>query len=284
LFALAIATVTSQNSSLTYNYYYTVVYSYISLDEAKKQVFYELKYPSFIKRKRLGESKRSILARRSRVVAKEMKQQGDKKNLPLRAKVTVSTPPNTSSYIGRFLLGNGPKYMPVRHEFGSQLRLKSKEPLHSTPRSHNYRRKALITVSNKKNCAKNKSSSLQPFKSNIYNFSILFSNSPVSFGMSIHALAAPSKIFASHKKRKKKKKSTTQADIARMAKRRVLIERVLIKTLYKKEECTYASNLFLLSLLIICEYVISQTLFNSTRPLCLSSRFYLSMQSDAWRR
>jgi hypothetical protein len=84
--------------------------------------------------------------------------------------------------------------------------------------------------------------------------------------MSIHALAAPSKIFASHKKKKKKKKSTTQADIARMAKRRVLIERVLIKTLYKKEECTYASNLFLLSLLI-CEYVISQTLFNSTRPL-----------------
>jgi len=195
-----------------------------------------------------------------------MKQQGDEKNLKLRAKVTVSTPPNTSSYIGRFLLGSGPKYMPVGHEFGSQLHLKLKEPLHSTPRSHNYRRKALITVSNKKNCAKNKSSSLQPFKSNIYNFSILFSNSPVSFGMSIHALAAPSKIFASHKKKKKKKKSTTQADIARMAKRRVLIERVLIKTLYKKEECTYASNLFLLSLLI-CEYVISQTLFNSTRPL-----------------
>ena len=215
-------------------------YSYTSLDNDKKskRVLYELKNPTIIKRKRPGESKQSRLARNIRI-AKEMKQR--------ESRVTASKPPNHLSikskseevppYVGRYLLGSGPKYIPIRGSCGSKLR----EPL-PTPRSHNYRRKALITTTNIKNCNKNKSSSSgSNFNSDIYNFSILFSNNPVSFGMSIHALAAPTKTFNS--KSKKKKMSHLRGgwcDIARMAKRRDLIESVLIKTLYREEGmCMY---------------------------------------------
>ena len=211
-------------------------YSYTSLDNDKKskRVLYELKNPTIIKRKRPGESRRSRLARNIRI-AKEMKQR--------ESRVTASKPPNhlsiksksdeVPSYVGRYLLGSGPKYIPIRGSSGSKLR----EPL-PTPRSHNYRRKALITTTNIMNCNKNKSSSSgSNFNSNIYNFSILFSNTPVSFGMSIHALAAPTKTKTFNSKNKKKKMSHLRSwcDIARMAKRRDLIESILIKTLYQEE-------------------------------------------------
>jgi hypothetical protein len=201
-----------------------------------------LKNPTIIKRKRPGESKQSRLARNIRI-AKEMKQQ--------ESRVTASKPPNNlsnlkpksevvPSYVGRYLLGSGPKYIPIRGSSDSKL----KEPLHTptpTPRSHNYRRKALITTINIKNCNKNKSSSSgSNFNSDIYNFSILFSNNPVSFGMSIHALAAPTKTFNSKSKKKKMSHLRGWCDIARMAKRRDLIESVLIKTLYREEGmCMY---------------------------------------------
>jgi len=199
-----------------------------------------LKYPTFIKRKRPGESRRSKLIRRTRVT-KEVKRQEEK--LRLRStRVTALNSPNdlsnikqkseeVPSYVGRYLLGSGPKYIPIRGSCGSKL----KEAL-PTPRSHNYRRKALITVTNIKNCNKNKSSSSgSNFNSDIYNFSILFSNNPVSFGMSIHALAAPTKRFSGKSKKKKKSHLLGWCDIARMAKRQDLIERVLIKTLYQEE-------------------------------------------------
>ena len=94
----------------------------------------------------------------------------------------------------------------------------------------------MITATNIKNCNKNKSSSSgSNFNSDIYNFSILFSNNPVSFGMSVHALAAPPKTFSGKSKKKKKSHLLGWCDIARMAKRQDLIERVLIKTLYQEE-------------------------------------------------
>ena len=197
-----------------------------------------MKNPTIIKRKRPGESKQSRLARNIRI-AKEMKQR--------ESRVTASKPPNHLSikskseevppYVGRYLLGSGPKYIPIRGRGSSGSDSKLKEPL-PTPRSHNYRRKALITTTNIKNCNKNKSSSSgSNFNSDIYNFSILFSNNPVSFGMSIHALAAPTKTKTFNSKNKKKKMSHLRSwcDIARMAKRRDLIESILIKTLYQEE-------------------------------------------------
>ena len=139
-------------------------------------------------------------------------------------------------------MGSGPKYIPIRGSSDSNnTKSKLKEPL-PTPRSHNYRRKALITTSNIKNCNKNKSSSSgSNFNSDIYNFSILFSNNPVSFGLSILALAAPTKTF--NGKSKNKKMSHLRGgwcDIARKAKRQDLIESVLIKTLNREEGmCMY---------------------------------------------
>ena len=168
----------------------------------------------------------------------------------LRSRVTASNPSNNlsdikpkseevPSYVGRYLLGGGPKYIPIRGSSGSDSKLK--EPL-PTPRSHNYRRKALITATNIKNCNKNKSSSSgSNFNSDIYNFSILFSDNPVSFGLSILALAAPTKTF--NGKSKNKKMSHLRGgwcDIARKAKRQDLIESVLIKTLNREEGmCMY---------------------------------------------
>ena len=205
-----------------------------------------MKYPTFIKRKRPGESRRSKLIRRTRVT-KEVKRQEEKLRLRSTRVTALNSPNDLSkikpkskdelSYVGSYLLGSGPKYVPIHGSCGSKL----KEAL-PTPRSHNYRRKALITTINIKNCNKNKSSSSgSNFNSDIYNFSILFSNNPVSFGMSIHALAAPTKTFNS--KSKKKNMSHLRGgwcDIARMAKRRDLIESVLIKTLYREEGmCMY---------------------------------------------
>ena len=210
-------------------------YSYTSLDnykEKSKRVLYELKNPTIIKRKRPGESKQSRLARNIRI-AKEMKQR--------ESRVTASKPPNhlsikskseeVPSYVGRYLLGSGPKYRPIRGSCGSKL----KEPLPlPTPRSHNYRRKALITTSNIKNCNKNKSSSSgSNFKSDIYHFSILFSNNPVSLGMSIHALSSPS---SKRTKVKIKKTLLCVSNIARLSYRRSIIEHELCKMLYQHQQ------------------------------------------------
>ena len=211
-------------------------FSYTSLDkEEKKQVFYELKYPTFIKRKRPGESKQSRLARRAVQRAKEMKQREEEEHKrselkqPKQIMAIQSNPKEVTSYVGRYLLGSGPKYIPIR---GSDRKLK--KPLSTTPRSrsHNYRMKALIATNKQKNYYNNKSAS---YKSQIYNFSVLFSNNPVSFGMSIHALAAPTKRFSGKSKKKKKSHLLGWCGIARMAKRQDLIERVLIKTLYQEE-------------------------------------------------
>ena len=204
-------------------------FSYTSLDkEEKKQVFYELKYPTFIKRKRPGESKQSRLARRAVQRAEEEHKRSELKQ-PKQIMAIQSNPKEVTSYVGRYLLGSGPKYIPIR---GSDRKLK--KPLSTTPRSrsHNYRRKALIATNKQKNYYNNKSAS---YKSQIYNFSVLFSNNPVSFGMSIHALAAPTKRFSGKSKKKKKSHLLGWCDIARMAKRQDLIERVLIKTLYQEE-------------------------------------------------
>jgi len=155
------------------------------------------------------------------------------------SRVTASKPPNhlsikskseeVPSYVGRYLLGSGPKYIPIRGSSGSKLR----EPL-PTPRSHNYRRKALITTTNIMNCNKNKSSSSgSNFNSNIYNFSILFSNTPVSFGMSIHALSSPS---SKRTKVKIKKTLLCVSNIARLSYRRSIIEHELCKMLYQHQQ------------------------------------------------
>jgi len=232
----------SYHSLLTYDCCTLSLFLYTSIDndkEKSKRVLYELKNPTIIKRKRPGESKQSRLARNIRI-AKEMKQR--------ESRVTASKPPNhlsikskseeVPSYVGRYLLGSGPKYIPIRGSSGSDSKLK--EPL-PTPRSHNYRRKALITTTNIKNCNKNKSSSSgSNFNSDIYNFSILFSNNPVSFGMSVHALAAPPKTFNGKSKKKKMSHLRCWCDIARKAKRQDLIESVLIKTLNREEGmCMY---------------------------------------------
>jgi hypothetical protein len=217
-----------------------VIHSYIRFDKDRSnQVFYELKYPTVIKRKRPGESRRSKLVRRSRVTKEVKKQEGEGR---LCSRVTASKPPDdlsmkstaeeVPSYVGRYLLGRGPKYIPIRDSSDRKL----KKPLSTAPRSrsHNYRRKALITSTNIKNCNKNKSSSSgSNFKSDIYHFSILFSNNPVSLGMSIHALSSPS---SKRTKVKIKKTLLCVSNIARLSYRRSIIEHELCKILYQHQQ------------------------------------------------
>ena len=227
-----------------------------------------MKNPTVIKRKRPGESRRSKLVRRTRVTKEVKRQEGEGR---LRSRVTSLNAPNDlsnikpkskdePSYVGRYLLGSGPKYIPIHGSCGSKL----KEAL-PTPRSHNYRRKALITTINIKNCNKNKSSSSgSNFNSDIYNFSILFSNNPVSFGMSIHALAAPTKTFNGKSKKKKMSHLRCWRDIARKAKRQDLIERVLIKTLYQEE----GMSIFAFS--SVCECIDMNLQSHLTHPSSIS--------------
>jgi len=237
-----------------------------------------LKNPTVIKRKRPGESRRSKLVRRTRVTKEVKRQEGEGR---LRSRVTSLNAPNDlsnikpkskdePSYVGRYLLGSGPKYIPIRGSCCSKSKLK--EPL-PTPRSHNYRRKALITTTNIKNCNKNKSSSSgSNFNSEIYNFSILFSTNPVSFGMSIHALAAHTKTF--NGKSKKKKMSHLRGgwcDTARRAKHQDLIESVLIKALYQEE----GMSIFAFS--SVCECIDMNLQSHLTHPSSMSHLSFIQI-------
>jgi len=213
---------------------------YASFDkEKKKQVFYELKYPTFIKRKRPGESRRSKLARRATQRAKKVKQREEdeyrcsilKKSKQIMSIQSKSKSKEVPSYVGRYLLGSGPKYVPIVSG-SSDRKLMAPMPWR---RNHNYRRKALIATNNQKNYnnKKNKSSlSGCNFKSDIYNFSLLFSDKPVNFGMSIHALTTPTRRFNS---KSKKKSFLRRGDVARMAKRQDLFERILTRILSQQE-------------------------------------------------
>jgi len=228
----------------------TLLCSYTSLDidkEKSKRVLYELKNPTIIKRKRPGESRRSRLARGKVRVAKEMKQQKEQALRCFRTKQqrrTVPKPKEAPLFIGRYLLGKGPKYVPVRGISGSNY---SKVP-RATPRSHNHRRKAFIANEKQRRYYKNKSSSsCCNYRSEIYNFAILFSSSPVKFGVSLCALTAPS-LGLERTDHKINKKPLSGSDIARLAYRRSLIEHRLCKILYRHpREGTIGTACFFIS-------------------------------------
>ena len=194
-----------------------------------------MKNPTIIKRKRPGESQQSRLARGNVQVAKEMKKQ-KQKELALRCfranqqRSTVPKSKGAPSFIGRYLLGKGPKYVPICGSSGSNyLKVPS-----ATLRSHNYRRKAFIANEKQRKYYKNKSSSsCCNYRSEIYNFAILFSSNPVKFGLSLCALAAPR---LERTDGKINKKPLSGSDVARLSYRRSLIEHKLCKVLYQHQQ------------------------------------------------
>ena len=104
--------------------------------ESKRQVRYELMNPTSIRRKRPGESKQSKRARaraKQARIRKEVEEERCKERERLSRIINAARLP----YIK-----------------------KSEEKKPSMPRSHNYRRKVLITKNNQRNYYKNKSSLL----------------------------------------------------------------------------------------------------------------------------
>ena len=120
-------------------------------DEVKAKVWYELNNPTFIKRNRPGESKRSKRVRAERKTREEVKQREEESRLARLATAATmkkSSPLSSSPPIRSYLLGKRNKKYVVIHN-----------PVKSTPRTHNYRRKAKVAKQKLSNYYKNKASS-----------------------------------------------------------------------------------------------------------------------------
>ena len=104
--------------------------------ESKRQVRYELMNPTSIRRKRPGESKQS---KRARARAKQARMRKEAEEEQCKERVRLSR------------IINAARLPYIK---------KSEKKKPSMPRSHNYRRKVLITKNNQRNYYKNKSSLL----------------------------------------------------------------------------------------------------------------------------
>ena len=120
-------------------------------DEVKAKVWYELNNPTFIRQYRPGESKRSRRARAERKEREEIRRH--REEVREQARLAAASKKNSSSFSSSppsrsYRLGkHNKKYVVIRN------------PAKSTPRTHNHRRKVLISKHNLSNYNKNKAPS-----------------------------------------------------------------------------------------------------------------------------
>ena len=119
-------------------------------DEAKAKVWYDLKHPTPIRRNRPGESKRSRRARAEKKKAREetIQREEERREQARLATTGMQSLPSSSSPSNCYRLGKRNKKYVVIHN-----------PVKSTPRTHNYRRKAKVAKQKLSNYYKNKASS-----------------------------------------------------------------------------------------------------------------------------
>jgi len=119
-------------------------------DEAKAKVWYELNNPTFIKQNRPGESKRSRRARAEKKKAREetIQREEERREQARLATTGMQSLPVSSPPIRSYRLGKRNQKYVVIHN-----------PVKSTPRTHNYRRKVQVTKQKVINHYKNKASS-----------------------------------------------------------------------------------------------------------------------------
>ena len=117
-------------------------------DEAKAKVWYDLKHPTLIRRYRPGESKRSKRVRAERKAREEVKQREEERREQARlAAIGMKSSPVSSPPIRSYRLGKRNQKYVVIHN-----------PVKSTPRTHNYRRKVKVAKQKVINHYKNKAS------------------------------------------------------------------------------------------------------------------------------
>ena len=118
-------------------------------DEAKAKVWYDLKHPTPIRRNRPGESKRSRRARAEKKKAREetIQREEERREQARLATTGMQSLPSSSSPSNCYRLGKRNKKYVVIHN-----------PVKSTPRTHNYRRKAKVAKQKVINHYKNKAS------------------------------------------------------------------------------------------------------------------------------
>ena len=119
-------------------------------DEVKAKVWYDLKHPTPIRRNRPGESKRSRRARAEKKKAREetIQREEERREQARLATTGMQSLPSSSSPSNCYRLGKRNKKYVVIHN-----------PVKSTPRTHNYRRKVQVTKQKVINHYKNKASS-----------------------------------------------------------------------------------------------------------------------------
>jgi len=119
-------------------------------DESKAKVWYELNNPTFIKQNRPGESKRSRRARAEKKKAREetIQREEERREQARLATTGMQSLPVSSPPIRSYRLGKRNQKYVVIHN-----------PVKSTPRTHNYRRKVQVTKQKVINHYKNKASS-----------------------------------------------------------------------------------------------------------------------------
>ena len=118
-------------------------------DETKAKVWYDLKHPTPIRRNRPGESKRSRRARAEKKKAREetIQREEERREQARLATTGMQSLPSSSSPSNCYRLGKRNKKYVVIHN-----------PVKSTPRTHNYRRKAKVAKQKVINHYKNKAS------------------------------------------------------------------------------------------------------------------------------
>jgi len=118
-------------------------------EDAKAKVWYDLKHPTPIRRNRPGESKRSRRARAEKKKAREemIQREEERREQARLAIIGMKSSPSSSPPSKCYRLGKRNQKYVVIHN-----------PVKSTPRTHNYRRKAKVAKQKVINHYKNKAS------------------------------------------------------------------------------------------------------------------------------
>ena len=117
-------------------YLYLVLISHrLNEEDAKAKVWYDLKHPTPIRRNRPGESKRSRRARAEKKKAREemIQREEERREQARLAIIGMKSSPSSSPPSKCYRLGKRNQKYVVIHN-----------PVKSTPRTHNYRRKAKV--------------------------------------------------------------------------------------------------------------------------------------------
>jgi len=131
-------------------YLYLVLISHrLNEEDAKAKVWYDLKHPTPIRRNRPGESKRSRRARAEKKKAREemIQREEERREQARLAIIGMKSSPSSSPPSKCYRLGKRNQKYVVIHN-----------PVKSTPRTHNYRRKAKVAKQKVINHYKNKAS------------------------------------------------------------------------------------------------------------------------------